>query len=91
MDKVARQVFIDEKPLVLGSIEYELLQLFLENQGLTLPRARIMDFLWGWERGDVYDNTLSVTVKRLRGKITPYQDYIQTVRGIGYRLMEGEV
>lgn len=90
LDKLNRRVFIDEKPVVLGQTEYELLQLFLENQGLTLPRERIMDALWGWERGHVYDNTLSVTVKRLREKISPYQDYIRTVRGIGYRLTEEE-
>jgi len=82
--------FLSGQPLALSSREYELLELLMENKGFTVPRERILDRIWGWERGDVYDNTLSVTVKRLRGKIAPYHDYIRTVRGIGYRLMEGD-
>lgn len=90
IDKEAKIAFIDQKPLELSQKEYELLELFMDNQGLTLPRDRIMDLLWGWERGDVYDNTLSVTVRRLRDKIAPYHNYIRTVRGIGYRMAEEE-
>lgn len=87
IDLEAKMAFIREKPLELSRKEYELLKLFMENQGLTLPRDRILDLLWGWERGDVYDNTLSVTVRRLRDKIAPYHYYIRTVRGIGYRMV----
>lgn len=90
LDRATKMAFVDDKPLELSHKEYELLELFMENQGLTVPRERILDLLWGWERGDVYDNTLSVTVKRLRDKIAPYQDYIRTVRGIGYRMTEGK-
>jgi len=90
IDKESKTAFLESKILQLSAKEYELLELFMENQGLILPRQRILDLLWGWERGDVYDNTLTVTVKRLRDKIAPYQDYIHTVRGIGYRLTGGE-
>ena len=90
LDKSAKTVFLENKILELSAKEYELLELFMENQGLILPRQKIIDLLWGWERGDVYDNTLTVTVKRLREKIAPYQDYIHTVRGIGYRMTGGE-
>lgn len=90
LDKATKTAFLENKVLELSAKEYELMELFMENQGLTLPREKILDLLWGWERGDVYDNTLTVTVKRLRGKIAPYQDYIHTVRGIGYRLTGGE-
>lgn len=90
LDKKAKMVFIGEQPLELSAKEYELLELLMENKGLTLPRERILDILWGWEQDSVYDNTLTVTIKRLREKIVPYQNYIRTVRGIGYRLTEGE-
>ncbi len=90
LDKESKMAFIEEKPLELSAREYELLDLFVENQGLTLPRDRILDRLWGWEGDDVFDNTLSVTVKRLREKIAPYQGFIRTIRGIGYRMTEGE-
>jgi len=90
LDKATKTAFLESKVLDLSAKEYELLELFMENQGLILPRKKILDLLWGWERGDVYDNTLTVTVKRLRDKIAPYQDYIHTVRGIGYRLTGGD-
>ncbi|NMA31356.1 MAG: response regulator transcription factor, partial [Candidatus Methanofastidiosa archaeon] len=90
LDKKAKMVFIGEQPLELGVKEYELLEILMENEGLTLSRERILDILWGWEQDSVYDNTLTVTIKRLREKIVPYQNYIRTVRGIGYRLTEGE-
>lgn len=90
LDKATKTVFLENKMLDLTAKEYELLELFMENQGLILPRQKIIDLLWGWERGDVYDNTLTVTVKRLREKIAPYQGYIHTVRGIGYRLTGGD-
>lgn len=79
-------VFIEKEVLELSTKEYGLLELFMENQGLTLPRDRILDRLWGWERGDVFDNTLSVTVRRLRERIAPYQGSIRTIRGIRYRM-----
>lgn len=90
LDKESKMAFIEEAALELSAREYELLELFVENQGLTLPRDRILDRLWGWEGDDVFDNTLSVTVKRLREKIAPYQGFIRTIRGIGYRMTEGE-
>jgi DNA-binding response OmpR family regulator len=90
LHKLTKTVFVDDRPLELSSKEYDLLELFMNNQGLTLPRERILDRIWGWERGDVYDNTLSVSIKRLREKLAPYQDYIRTVRGIGYRMTEGD-
>lgn len=90
LDKDTKTIFVKDKALELSAKEYELMELFMVNEGLTLPRERILDLLWGWERGDVYDNTLTVTVKRLRDKIKPYQNYIRTVRGIGYRLTGGE-
>ncbi|HBN96337.1 MAG TPA: DNA-binding response regulator [Firmicutes bacterium] len=90
LHKSTNMALVGDRPLELSSKEYDLLELFMENQGLTLPRERILDRIWGWERGDVYDNTLSVSIKRLREKLEPYQDYIRTVRGIGYRMAEGD-
>jgi len=90
LDKATRTAFLENKTLDLSAREYELLELFMENQGLILPRQKIIELIWGWERGEIYDNTLTVTVKRLREKLAPYQDYIHTVRGIGYRLTGGD-
>lgn len=81
---------VDGEVVELSQKELELVTLFLKNIGRTLTRERIIDLLWGWERGDVFDNTLSVTVKRLREKLKPYQHTIKTIRGIGYCMTEVE-
>ncbi|HBL68729.1 MAG TPA: DNA-binding response regulator [Firmicutes bacterium] len=90
LDRTTKTAFLSGKTLELSQREYELLEYLTENQERTLPRERILDRLWGWEREEVFDNTLSVTVKRLRAKLAPYQHYIRTVRGIGYRMTEEE-
>ncbi len=74
--------------IVLRKMEYELLEMFIKNAELVLKRDAILGKLWD-DNGDfVEDNTLSVLVKRLReklGKKPDGSDYIETIRGVGYR------
>lgn len=51
LHKLTKMALVDDRPLELSSKEYDLLELLMENQGLTLPRERILDRIWGWERG----------------------------------------
>ncbi len=76
---------LGEIALDLGSSEFELLELLLTNRGICLPRNQIIDRLWSGAGQDINDNTLSVTVKRLREKLGDYGVCIRTIRGIGYR------
>jgi len=72
--------------------EYRLLEMFMENQNQTLPREFILERLWDIEGDFVNDNTLTVTIKRLREKVEENSNkptIIKTIRGIGYR-MENE-
>lgn len=59
----------------------------IDNKGITLTREKILDHIWT-EVGDyVYENTVSVTIKRLRDKLEEnpkHPKYIKTVYGIGY-------
>ena len=72
----------------LNRQEYMLLELFLRNKGITLPREKILDRVWQENPCGVNDNTLSVTVKRLREKLGEYGAFIKTFRGLGYRWEE---
>ena len=63
-------------------MEQKLLQVFVELPGQTLTRDQIIMQVWDVEES-VDENTLSVTVGRLRNKIGG--DFIQTIYGIGYR------
>ncbi len=78
---------IDARDIGLTRKEYELLELLLRNKGSTLTRSKILEIVWDQEDSFVDDNTLSVTVKRLRKKLGPYSNVIETVRGIGYRFV----
>ena len=78
---------LDDKPVDTTALEYRLLEVLMENNGRTLPRNLILDKLWDAEGNFVNDNTLTVTVKRLRKKLMD-TEYIVTIRGIGYRMEE---
>lgn len=85
----ARMVFWHGETLVeLSKIEQKLLRLLVENQGVTLSRAVLVDRLWTDGAEYVDENALSVAVKRLRDKLHA-ADYIKTVYGVGYVWKEG--
>ncbi len=85
LNKEKIQVMLDDKPVDTTALEYRLLEVLMENKGRTLPRNLILDKLWDAEGNFVNDNTLTVTVKRLRKKLMD-TEYIVTIRGIGYRM-----
>jgi DNA-binding response OmpR family regulator len=91
LDKDLKKVFIDEREEDLSLKEFQLLCLFMENPGRTLTRDLTIDIVWSLDSDSVYDNTLSVNIRRLRQKLGRYRNRIQTVRGIGYRWNEGEM
>ncbi|WP_455099610.1 response regulator transcription factor [Peptostreptococcus stomatis] len=70
--------------LDLSKQEFSVLEILLENRGANVIRKRIIDSVWGYDLHEVNDNTLTVTIKRLRYKLGNYGKYIKTVRGIGY-------
>lgn len=70
--------------LDLSKQEFSVLEILLENRGANVIRKRIIDSVWGYDLYEVNDNTLTVTIKRLRYKLGNYGKYIKTVRGIGY-------
>lgn len=65
--------------------ELRLLRELVQNEGQVLTRNRLLERLYEDEEIFVDDNTLSVYMKRLRGKLEEDADWIETVRGIGYR------
>jgi DNA-binding response OmpR family regulator len=88
----SRQVFKNDEPLQLRYKEFELLSLLLSRAGDVVTRAELFDKIWGTDwLGDT--RTLDVHIRWLREKIEadPSQPrYIQTVRGVGYRLVAAD-
>ena len=83
LDKM--EVQIQGNAIPLTAAEYRLLLVLMENKGKTLPRTLLLEKLWDAEGNFVNDNTLTVTMKRLREKLGQPGE-IKTVRGIGYRM-----
>ena len=82
-----REVFVQQEKLSLSVIDFEILKMLVTHQNQVLTRQQLLEAI---EKDEYYveDNTLSVHVKRLRDKLGTYQgiSYIETVRGIGYRI-----
>lgn len=75
------------KAVELSKTEQKLLRVLVENRGHTMPRALLVDRVWTDGAEFVEENALSVTVKRLRGKLEEdpsKPEYLKTVYGIGY-------
>ena len=84
IDKAARQVTVDGKPVDLSYKEFELLNYFVENQGLALSREKILNNVWNYDYfGDA--RTIDTHVKKLRSKLGEKGEYIKTIWGMGYK------
>lgn len=73
----------------LSQSEYRLLLYLLENKGRTVTREKLLEALWDSNGNFVNDNTLTVTMKRLREKLGQ-PACLKTVRSIGYRMEESQ-
>lgn len=79
-----KQIFqVAQSRISLSRTEQRLLQILLENRGNTVPRERLLAYVWPDGTEFVEENALSVAVARLRGKLKGY-GVIRTVYGIGY-------
>lgn len=78
------EVFVGGNRVDLTTREYELLVYLVENAGIPVRRETIIDRIWGLDfDGD--DRAVDTAIKRLRKKLDSGEDYIKTIRGIGYK------
>ena len=85
----ARHIVQDNgEDVTLTHKEFELLCLLLENRGIVLTRDTLMDRIWGFEF-ERENRTLDVHIRTLRVKLGEAGSYIETVRGVGYKIGGG--
>lgn len=84
LDLKAKSLDLDGDKIDLNLKEFSLLQMLLENKDIKLERGFIIDSVWGYDFYQINDNTLTVTVKRLRNKLKGYGKHIKTIRAFGY-------
>lgn len=89
IDKNKMAVFCGEEEITVSQAEYQLLQILMTNKGKTVTRERLLTQIWDNKGNFVNDNTLTVTMKRLREKLHN-PACLKTIRSFGYR-MEDEI
>uniref|UniRef100_UPI004057259F response regulator transcription factor n=1 Tax=Agathobacter sp. TaxID=2021311 RepID=UPI004057259F len=84
LDKNAHTLSIDGKSVELSFKEFELLDYFMENEGIALSRDTILNHVWSYDYyGDA--RTIDTHVKKLRNKMGEKGEYIKTIWGMGYK------
>ena len=79
------RVLLSGDPIELTLKEYELLKYLIENQGRVLSRNQILGTVWGYDV-DGETRTVDVHIRTMRQKLGEYGKYVETVRGVGYRI-----
>lgn len=85
IDRNRRTVTCQSEEIPLSAAEYQLLLYLMQHRGKTLTREQILAQVWDVNGSYVNDNTLTVTMKRLRDKLRQ-PACLKTVRSVGYRM-----
>ena len=87
IDMEGRRLYKNSQEIKLTKLEFEILKILFSNPKKVFTREEILSYIWDSAGNFVNDNTLTVTIKRLRSKIGDKDgNIIQTVRGVGYKL-----
>lgn len=89
VDRSAHRVHVNEHEIELTPTEYKLLLTLAERRGRVQSRAHLLETVWD-AAPDIQTRTVDMHVQRLRTKLHPAGDLIETVRGFGYRLKGGK-
>ncbi len=87
MDAGRHRVMVDKKSLDLTHSEFQVLWFLVSKKGWVFTRGQIVDAVHG-ENYAVTERSVDVTIAGLRKKLGPCADFIETVRGVGYRFRE---
>jgi phosphate regulon transcriptional regulator PhoB len=87
VDFQAHRVLVDDQEITLTATEFRLLGELIRNQGKVQSRDHLLDKVWGYHF-EGYARTVDTHVRRLRQKLGPYAELIETLRGVGYRLKD---
>ncbi len=89
IDQNRMLVLCHKQEVSVSQAEYQLLLLLLQNKGKTITREKLLEHIWDNNGNFVNDNTLTVTMKRLREKLGQ-PACLKTIRSFGYRMEENE-
>jgi two-component system phosphate regulon response regulator PhoB len=87
VDREAHRVWVEQTELELTALEFKLLVTLHDRRNRVQSRSVLLNDVWGIE-ADITTRTVDTHVKRLREKLGNAGDYIETVRGVGYRFAD---
>ncbi len=87
IDRGAHRVWVEQVEIELTALEFRLLVTLYDRKNRVQTRTTLLDDVWGIQ-ADITTRTVDTHVKRLREKLEGARDYIETVRGVGYRFVE---
>ncbi len=88
IDFDAHTVLVKGEEINLTALEFKLLKHFLDRRGRVQSRDQLLQYVWGYS-SDITTRTVDTHIKRLREKLGPAGDYVQTIRGVGYKFISG--
>jgi two-component system phosphate regulon response regulator PhoB len=88
IDRAAHAVRVDGQEIDLTPTEFKLLLTLAERRGRVQARAHLLETVWE-AAPDIQTRTVDMHIQRLRSKLGPAGDLVETVRGFGYRLKAG--
>ena len=84
IDAGRHQVKVRDRPLTLTATEFKLLELLARRRGRVQTRDRLLQDVWGYDN-PIDTRTVDTHMRRLREKLGPAAEYLETIRGVGYR------
>ena len=84
IDVEGHRVWVEGEEVVLTALEFRLLTTLVKRRGRVQTREALLNHVWEMS-GDVTTRTVDTHVRRLRKKLGPASEYIETLRGVGYR------
>ncbi len=90
LDVDRHEARVNDQPLDLTATEFKLLQLLMERRGRVQTREHLLINVWNYDT-EIETRTVDTHVRRLREKLGLEADWIETIRGVGYRMAERKV
>jgi two-component system phosphate regulon response regulator PhoB len=87
LDTAAHRLTLEEEEIQLTALEFKLLETFMRRRGRVQTRDVLLEDVWDMN-ANVVTRTVDTHVKRLREKLGPAGEFIETIRGVGYRFRE---
>jgi two-component system phosphate regulon response regulator PhoB len=87
LDVSTHRFYVDNKEVILTALEFRLLEHLMSRVGRVQTREQLLEEVWGLS-SSLETRTIDTHVMRLRDKLGPARAYLETVRGVGYRIVD---